>query len=31
MFCRVIRMGCDVIQGYYYAKAVSLEEYIKQG
>ncbi len=27
MFDRVIAMGCDVIQGYYYAKAIPLEEY----
>lgn len=27
MFERVVGMGCDVIQGYYYAKAISLEEY----
>lgn len=27
MFDRVVGMGCDVIQGYYYAKAISLEEY----
>lgn len=27
MFKRVVEMGCDVIQGYYYAKAISLEEY----
>ena len=27
MFKRVVGMGCDVIQGYYYAKAISLEEY----
>ena len=27
MFHRVVDMGCDVIQGYYYAKAISLEEY----
>lgn len=27
MFQRVVSMGCDVIQGYYYAKALPLEEY----
>jgi EAL domain-containing protein (putative c-di-GMP-specific phosphodiesterase class I) len=27
MFRRVVDMGCDVIQGYYYAKALPLEEY----
>ena len=27
MFRRVVDMGCDVIQGYYYAKAIPLEEY----
>jgi len=27
MFERVCAMGCDVIQGYYYAKALPLEEY----
>ena len=27
MFDKVTRMGCDVIQGYYYAKAISLEEF----
>ena len=27
MFRRVVDMGCEVIQGYYYAKAISLEEY----
>ena len=27
MFNRVVGMGCEVIQGYYYAKAISLEEY----
>lgn len=27
MFQRVVSMGCEVIQGYYYAKALSLEEY----
>ena len=26
-FDKVIEMGCDVIQGYYYAKAISLEEF----
>ena len=26
-FDKVISMGCDVIQGYYYAKAISLEEF----
>lgn len=27
MFHRVVDMGCEVIQGYYYAKAIPLEEY----
>lgn len=27
MFDKVISMGCDVIQGYYYAKAIPLEEF----
>ncbi len=27
MFDRVVAMGCDVIQGYYYAKAIPVEEY----
>lgn len=27
MFDKVVEMGCDVIQGYYYAKAISLEEF----
>ena len=27
MFHRVTQMGVDVIQGYYYAKAIPLEEY----
>ena len=27
IFDKVISMGCDVIQGYYYAKAISLEEF----
>ena len=27
MFDKVTSMGCDVIQGYYYAKAISLEEF----
>ena len=27
VFDKVIAMGCDVIQGYYYAKAISLEEF----
>ncbi len=27
MFDRVIAMGCDTVQGYYYAKAIPLEEY----
>lgn len=27
LFDKVIAMGCDVIQGYYYAKAISLEEF----
>ncbi len=27
MFDRVVEKGCDVIQGYYYAKAISLEEF----
>ena len=26
-FDKVIEMGCEVIQGYYYAKAISLEEF----
>ena len=26
-FDKVVAMGCDVIQGYYYAKAISLEEF----
>ena len=27
MFDKVTGMGCDVVQGYYYAKAISLEEF----
>lgn len=27
LFDKVIAMGCNVIQGYYYAKAISLEEF----
>ena len=27
IFDKVTAMGCDVIQGYYYAKAISLEEF----
>jgi EAL domain-containing protein (putative c-di-GMP-specific phosphodiesterase class I) len=27
MFDKVTTMGCDIIQGYYYAKAISLEEF----
>ena len=27
MFDKVVEMGCDVVQGYYYAKAISLEEF----
>ena len=27
MFNRIVNMGIDVVQGYYYAKAISLEEY----
>ena len=27
IFDKVIAMGCDIIQGYYYAKAISLEEF----
>ena len=27
VFDKVIDMGCDVIQGYYYAKAISVEEF----
>ncbi len=27
MFDNIVAKGCDVIQGYYYAKAISLEEY----
>ena len=27
VFDKVTAMGCDVIQGYYYAKAISLEEF----
>jgi EAL domain-containing protein (putative c-di-GMP-specific phosphodiesterase class I)/GGDEF domain-containing protein len=27
MFNRVVEMGCEVIQGYYYAKAIPIEEY----
>lgn len=27
MFDKVVAMGCDIIQGYYYAKAISLEEF----
>ncbi len=27
MFDDIIKKGCDVIQGYYYAKAISVEEY----
>lgn len=27
IFDKVVSMGCDVIQGYYYAKAISLEEF----
>ena len=26
-FDKVVAMGCDVIQGYYYAKAIPLEEF----
>lgn len=26
-FDRLVSLGCDIIQGYYYAKAISLEEY----
>lgn len=27
LFDKVVSMGCDVIQGYYYAKAIPLEEF----
>lgn len=27
IFDKVVAMGCDVIQGYYYAKAMPLEEF----
>ena len=27
MFDKVVAMGCNVIQGYYYAKAISVEEF----
>jgi EAL domain-containing protein (putative c-di-GMP-specific phosphodiesterase class I) len=27
MLDRIIKYGCDVAQGYYYAKAISLEEF----
>lgn len=27
IFDKVIAMGCDIIQGYYYAKAISVEEF----
>ena len=27
MFDKICGMGCDIIQGYYYAKAIPLEEY----
>jgi EAL domain-containing protein (putative c-di-GMP-specific phosphodiesterase class I) len=27
MYDRVVKMGVEVIQGYYYAKAISLEEF----
>ena len=27
MFDKVVALGCDVIQGYYYARAISLEEF----
>ena len=27
MFNSVLAMGCEVVQGYYYAKAISLEEF----
>jgi EAL domain-containing protein (putative c-di-GMP-specific phosphodiesterase class I) len=27
IFDKVIDMGCDIIQGYYYAKAISFEEF----
>lgn len=27
MFDKTVAMGCDVIQGYYYAKAISVEEF----
>ena len=27
VFDKVVAMGCDVIQGYYYAKAITLEEF----
>ena len=27
IFNKVVEYGCDVVQGYYYAKAISLEEY----
>ncbi len=26
-FDKICGMGCDIIQGYYYAKAIPLEEY----
>ncbi len=27
MFDRAVSMGCDIVQGYYYAKGIPLEEY----
>jgi EAL domain-containing protein (putative c-di-GMP-specific phosphodiesterase class I) len=27
MLDRIIKYGCDVAQGYYYAKAIPLEEF----
>jgi EAL domain-containing protein (putative c-di-GMP-specific phosphodiesterase class I) len=27
MFSRIVSMGVDVVQGYYYAKPIPLEEY----
>lgn len=27
IFDKVVAMGCDVVQGYYYAKAISMEEF----
>ena len=27
MLDKVTELGCDVVQGYYYAKAISLEEF----